>query len=164
MDTRKELMSMDEKSKQIWFGISWLAFIIATVSIGIGIYNLAMPLSVKGYYVQSFLMIILASLNLQKTLSDIDDNVSSVTSQWLLVTWIAFIGGIITFAIGIYNLDAALSVKGFYSQSLVLIVLVSINLQKTTMERDKFMKEAAIARTNAKKTQWEEPDDNDDQD
>lgn len=153
---------MDEKSKQIWFGISWLAFIIAFVTIGIGIYNLDMPLSVKGYYVQSFLMIILASLNLQKTLSDIDDNVSSVTSQWLLITWIAFLGGIITFAIGIYNLDAALSVKGFYSQSLVLIVLVSINLQKTTMERDKFLRSEANSKVITKKS-WDEFDDNDDQ-
>lgn len=153
---------MNEKSKQSWFGISWIAFIVAFVTIGIGIYNLDMPLSVKGYYVQSFLMIILASLNLQKTLYDIDESVSSVTSQWLLITWIAFLGGIITFAIGIYNLDAALSVKGFYSQSLILIVLVSINLQKTTMERDKYLRSEANSKVITKKS-WDEFDDNDDQ-
>lgn len=120
-----------------WFLLSWLAFIVCLVTVGIGIYNLGMPLSVQGLFMQSVIVIVITSLNLQKTLTDKDDGVKSVTSQWLLFSWGAFLLGVITFGISIYNLDAALSVKGFYSQSLMLIVLTTVNLQKVTMERDK---------------------------
>lgn len=58
-----------------------------------------------------------------------------ISSQWILLSWFSFIVAIGTFGIGIYNLDAPLSVQGFYVQSLILIVITSFNLQKTLMEK-----------------------------
>lgn len=135
---------MNTKSSQTWYGLSWLFFSICLFTTGIGIYNMGMPKSVQGYFVQSVIVITICSFNLQKSLKDKDDGVQSVTGQWMMLTWGAFILSIITIAIGIWNLDAPLSVKGFYSQSIILLIGSSVNLQKVTMERDMDAKKKPI--------------------
>lgn len=124
-----------KKMSSVWFGLSWFAFITGLITICIGIYNMGMAKSVQGYYLQSTVLITLASMNLQKTLYDKSNGVKSVTGQWLGVSWGALILAIITIGIGIYNLDAPLSVQGFYSQSILLVVVTSFNLQKVLLDK-----------------------------
>lgn len=133
---------MKDKGKSVWLGLSWIAFIAGVVTVCIGIYNMGMAKSVQGYYLQSMLMIILASFNLQKSLYDKGKGVESVTTWWLGISWGSLLLALVNIFIGIYNLDAALSVKGFYFQSVVLLLVTSFNLQKVL--QDSLMEDKSV--------------------
>ena len=55
----------------IYYGISWLALIIAISLIGIGLYNAgSIVLSEKGFYAMAFVLSIFAAITVQKNVRD----------------------------------------------------------------------------------------------
>lgn len=55
----------------IYFGISWLALIIAVLLIGIGLYNAgSIVLSEKGFYAMAFVLSLFAAVTVQKNIRD----------------------------------------------------------------------------------------------
>ena len=55
----------------IYYGISWLAFVIAIALIGIGLFNAgSMVLSEKGFYGMAFVLSVFAAITVQKNIRD----------------------------------------------------------------------------------------------
>jgi uncharacterized membrane protein YiaA len=55
----------------IYFGISWLALIIAILLVGIGLYNAgSIILSEKGFYAMAFVLSLFAAVTVQKNIRD----------------------------------------------------------------------------------------------
>lgn len=56
----------------IYFGISWLALIIAIILISVGLYNAgSIILSEKGFYAMAFVLSVFAAITVQKNVRDI---------------------------------------------------------------------------------------------
>ena len=53
-----------------------------------------------------------------------------------LISWIALIGGIVTYLVGLWNADMQLNEKGYYFAVLVLGLFAAASYQKTV--RDKY--------------------------
>lgn len=65
-----------------------------------------------------------------------DNNVSSYSPAFNIVSWIALLGGIVTYLLGLWNADMQLNEKGYYFAVLVLGLFSAASYQKTV--RDKY--------------------------
>ena len=59
------------KTSEIYFGISWLAILLAILLLIIGLWNADLTLSEKGFYAMSYSLSLFASIAVQKNVRDI---------------------------------------------------------------------------------------------
>jgi hypothetical protein len=64
------------------------------------------------------------------------DNQIKHSNNWTLFTVVSFVVAAGMMAIGIYNLEASFSAKGFYAMAAVMLVHTSVTLTKTLRDRD----------------------------
>ncbi|MEM5580849.1 MULTISPECIES: YiaA/YiaB family inner membrane protein [unclassified Roseibium] len=62
------------------------------------------------------------------------------SNNWTLFTIVSFAVAAGMMAIGIYNLEASFSAKGFYTMAAIMLVHTSVTLTKTLRDRDEVTK------------------------
>lgn len=58
------------------------------------------------------------------------------SNNWMVFTAASFAVAAIMMALGIYNLEASFSAKGFYAMSAIMLVHTAVTLTKTLRDRD----------------------------
>lgn len=64
------------------------------------------------------------------------DALAKHSQNWIIFTWVSFGIAAVMMALGIYNLEASFSAKGFYTMAAIMLVHTSITLTKTLRDRD----------------------------
>ena len=65
-----------------------------------------------------------------------DNKISTYSPAFSIVSWVALIGGIVTYLLGLWNAEMQLNEKGYYFAVLVLGLFSAASYQKTV--RDKY--------------------------
>ncbi|MES0809167.1 YiaA/YiaB family inner membrane protein [Roseibium sp. SCPC15] len=58
------------------------------------------------------------------------------SNNWTIFTMVSFGVAAIMMALGIYNLEASFSAKGFYTMASIMLVHTAVTLTKTLRDRD----------------------------
>ena len=61
-----------------------------------------------------------------------DNKISTYSPAFSIVSWIALVGGIVTYLLGLWNAEMQLNEKGYYFAVLVLGLFSAASYQKTT--------------------------------
>jgi len=64
------------------------------------------------------------------------DQVIKHSNNWMIFTAFSFIVAAVMMGLGIYNLEASFSAKGFYTMSAIMLVHTAVTLTKTLRDRD----------------------------
>ncbi|VDG89857.1 Inner membrane protein yiaA [Shigella dysenteriae] len=70
------------------------------------------------------------------SLTVMDNKISTYSPAFSIVSWIALVGGIVTYLLGLWNAEMQLNEKGYYFAVLVLGLFSAASYQKTV--RDKY--------------------------
>lgn len=62
------------------------------------------------------------------------------SSNWMFFTAASFVVAAVMMGLGIYNLEASFSAKGFYTMSAIMLVHTAVTLTKTLRDRDEMDK------------------------
>jgi uncharacterized membrane protein YiaA len=112
---------------------TWAVLTIALLSYLIGLWNSSFELNEKGYYFSIFLLALFASVTLQKTIRDQEEDLP-VTPIFMGMCWFAFGTSIALLLIGLTNSTILLSEKGFYGIAFILALFSVITVQKNTRD------------------------------
>ncbi|MES0881741.1 YiaA/YiaB family inner membrane protein [Roseibium sp. SCP14] len=58
------------------------------------------------------------------------------SNNWTIFTMVSFGVAAVMMALGIYNLEASFSAKGFYTMASIMLVHTAVTLTKTLRDRD----------------------------
>lgn len=117
-------------------GAAWGALLIGVSSYLIGLYNAAMELNEKGYYIALLILGLYSAVSLQKAVRDRDEGIR-VTNLYYGISWFALIAAISLMAIGLFNAGSIiLSEKGFYGISFVLSLFAVVTVQKNVRDTE----------------------------
>ncbi|MET1410786.1 YiaA/YiaB family inner membrane protein [Roseibium sp. HPY-6] len=64
------------------------------------------------------------------------DSLVKHSHNWIIFTWASFGIAAVMMALGIYNLEASFSAKGFYTMSAIMLVHTAVTLTKTLRDKD----------------------------
>jgi uncharacterized membrane protein YiaA len=114
-------------------GASWLALIIGAATYLIGLWNAAIQLNEKGYYLTILLYGLFAAVSLQKSVRDRMEGIP-VSGIYFGLCWISVLVAIGLLGVGLVNATMAGSEKGFYAMSFVLSLFASVAVQKNVRD------------------------------
>ncbi len=63
-----------------------------------------------------------------------DNKISTYSPAFSIVSWIALVGGIVTYLLGLWNAEMQLNEKGYYFAVLVLGLFSAASYQKTVRD------------------------------
>ena len=112
------------KPTPAFIAASWCALILGAVVFCIGLFNANMMLNEKGFYLILLLYGLFSSVSLQKIIRD--------RLEGMNVTAIYF--GLL--AIGLWNVELALSEKGFYMMAFLMSLFGAVAVQKNIRDMD----------------------------
>ncbi|MBK1695492.1 hypothetical protein CKO09_12215 [Chromatium weissei] len=116
-----------------FIGASWLALFIGTLTYLTGLWNAAMPLNEKGYYLTLLLYGLFAAVSLQKSVRDRLEGIP-VTGLYFGLCWLSLGMSILLLTVGLWNSTLASSEKGFYAMSFVLSLFAAVAVQKNVRD------------------------------
>lgn len=117
-------------------GAAWGALLIGVSAYLIGLYNAAMELNEKGYYIVLIILGLYSAVSLQKAVRDRDEGIR-VTNLYYGISWFALISAIALMGIGLFNAGSiTLSEKGFYGISFVLSLFAVVTVQKNVRDAE----------------------------
>lgn len=126
--------------------MAWAAFILACGFEFIGVYTLNQPLSVKGYYAVTGVLIIISAFVLQKVIRDNDEDAflqqsnfnhrRRNTTAFTFMSWGGFILAILFEYFGLYTLEEPFYVKGYYAIAAAFLIVSCLVLQKTIRDNE----------------------------
>lgn len=114
-------------------GISWLALLLGVSAYLIGLWNAAMPLSEKGYYLTLLCYALFASISLQKSVRDRLEGVA-VTSLYFGMCWLSLGVVLLLMLIGLWNASLLPSEKGFYAMAFLMSLFGAVAVQKNVRD------------------------------
>jgi uncharacterized membrane protein YiaA len=114
-------------------GVSWLALLIGATGYLIGLYNINLNLTEKGFYVTVFLFGLFGAVAVSKSVRDKLENIP-VSSLFYGLSWVAAIIPILFIVIALWNADMGVSEKGFYGMSISLTMFATIAIQKNVRD------------------------------
>lgn len=114
-------------------GASWLALLVGVVMYLIGLWNAAMALNEKGYYLTVLLYGLFAAVSLQKSVRDRVEGIP-VSGMYYSICWFALISSLALISVGLVNAQLADSEKGFYAMSYVLSLFAAVAVQKNVRD------------------------------
>jgi uncharacterized membrane protein YiaA len=112
---------------------SWAALLAGVTAYLVGLWNVGMPLSEKGYYFTVLLYGLFAAVSLQKSVRDHLEGIP-VTPIYFGLSWTSVALTITLLAIGLWNATLLLSEKGFYAMAFVLAMFAAVTVQKNTRD------------------------------
>jgi uncharacterized membrane protein YiaA len=114
-------------------GAAWAALATGLGAYLIGLWNAAMALNEKGYYLTILLYGSFAAVSLQKTLRDRAEG-HRVSGTYMGLCWVSLLGSVLLLALGLVNAGLTLSEKGFYAMSFVLGLFAITTVQKNVRD------------------------------
>ncbi len=113
-----------------FIGASWAALLVGTVAYLIGLYNLSLGITLKGYFFVLLMYGLFATVSLQKSVRDKLEGIP-VTTIYFGLCWFSVVLVIVLLAIGLWNTDGlANSERGFYAMSFLLSLFAVVAVQK----------------------------------
>ncbi|MFN0119560.1 MAG: inner membrane protein YiaA [Blastocatellia bacterium] len=122
-----------QKPSNAFIGASWAALIIGMGSYLIGLWNAAMQLNEKGYYLTILMYGLFAAISVQKSVRDRDEGIP-VTPIYIGLSWFSALVSLLLLTIGLINATLTLSEKGFFAMAFVLSLFAVIAVQKNTRD------------------------------
>lgn len=116
-----------------FIGASWAALAIGALAYLIGLWNAAMPLNEKGYYLTVLLYGLFGAVSLQKSVRDRMEGIP-VTGVYFALCWFAVMSALTLLAVGLWNAELLPSEKGFYAMSFALSLFASVAVQKNVRD------------------------------
>jgi uncharacterized membrane protein YiaA len=121
------------KPTAAFIGASWAAVLLGIGAYLVGLWNAAILLSEKGYYLTLLLYGLFSVISLQKSVRDRQEGIP-ITDIYYGLSWFSTIAAIVLLAVGLWNADLALSEKGFYGMAYALSLFAVITVQKNTRD------------------------------
>ena len=121
------------KPSAAFVGISWLSLLVGAIAYVTGLWNAAMQLNEKGYYLTVLMFGLFAAVSLQKSVRDRLEGIP-VTGIYFGLCWLSALAAICLLTVGLWNANLALSEKGFYAMSFVLSLFSAVAVQKNTRD------------------------------
>jgi uncharacterized membrane protein YiaA len=118
-----------QKPTAAFVGASWVALFVGGGGFGIGLWNAAMQLNEKGYYLTVLLYGLFSAVSLQKTVRDKIEGIR-VTGIYFGLCWLSVGLSLLLLSIGLWNATLALSEKGFYAMAFLLGLFGAVAVQK----------------------------------
>lgn len=123
-----------QKPTAAFIGASWLALLLGMAAYLIGLWNAAMQLNEKGYYLTLLLFGLFAAVSVQKSVRDRAEGIK-VTNLYYGLAWFALIASLLLLAVGLWNASSiSLSEKGFYGIGFALSLFASVAVQKNVRD------------------------------
>ncbi len=116
-----------------FIGASWAALLVGAVTYLAGLWNAAMPLNEKGYYLTLLLYGLFSAVSLQKSVRDRLEGMP-VTGIYFGLCWVSVLSAVLLLAVGLWNAQLASSEKGFYAMSYVLSLFAAVAVQKNVRD------------------------------
>jgi uncharacterized membrane protein YiaA len=116
-----------------YVGAAWAALLTGTVAYGVGLWNAAMALNEKGYYLTVLLFGLFAAVSLQKSVRDKAEGLE-VSALYFGLSWAATAASLILLSVGLWNAGLAPSEKGFYAMSFALSLFAAVTVQKNVRD------------------------------
>jgi uncharacterized membrane protein YiaA len=117
-----------------FIGASWAALLVGIAAYLIGLYNLSLGLTLKGYFLVLLMYGLFATVSLQKSVRDELEGIQ-VSTLYLGLCWASVVIVIVLLAIGLWNTDGlADSERGFYAMSFLLSLFAVVAVQKNTRD------------------------------
>ena len=114
-------------------GASWLALVVGVATYLMGLWNAAMPLNEKGYYLTVLMYGLFAAVSLQKSVRDRFEGIR-VSGMYYGICWFALLSSLALISVGLFNAQLADSEKGFYAMSFVLSLFAAVAVQKNVRD------------------------------
>lgn len=116
-----------------FIGASWAALLLGACAYMVGLWNAAMPLHAKGYYLTLIVFGLFAAVSLQKSVRDRSEGLP-VTQLYYGLSWTAVLFCLSMLTIGLWNADLMRSEKGFYAMAYLLALFGSVAVQKNVRD------------------------------
>jgi uncharacterized membrane protein YiaA len=114
-------------------GASWLALFLGSLAYLIGLWNAAMELNEKGYYLTLLAYGLFSAVSLQKSIRDRLEGIK-VTDLYFGLCWISVALCMLLLAVGLWNAPLNGSEKGFYAMSFLLSLFAAVAVQKNVRD------------------------------
>lgn len=114
-------------------GASWFALLLGAVAYLVGLWNMQIQISEKGYYFTLLLYGLFSAVSVQKSVRDRMEGIA-VTHLYYGLAWFSVLSALLLLAIGLWNAELTLSEKGFYGMAYALSLFAAIAVQKNTRD------------------------------
>lgn len=131
------------RTQSCFFGASWTALAVGTITYLLGLWNAQLALSEKGYYLVLLLFGLFAAVSLQKAVRDRLEQIP-VTEIYLGICWFGLISSIVLLAVGLWNATMPGTEKGFYGMGYLLSLFAAVAVQKNVRDTLQFRNENGI--------------------
>ena len=131
------------RTQSCFFGASWTALAVGTITYLLGLWNAQLALSEKGYYLVLLLFGLFAAVSLQKAVRDRLEQIP-VTEIYLGICWFGLISSIVLLAVGLWNATMPGTEKGFYGMGYLLSLFAAVAVQKNVRDTLQFRSENDI--------------------
>jgi uncharacterized membrane protein YiaA len=121
------------KPSPAFIAASWSALLLGAVAYLIGLFNAAMALNEKGYYLTLLLFGLFAAVSLQKSVRDRVEDIP-VSGLYYALCWFALMVSLLLLLVGLWNATLLLSEKGFYGMAFALSLFGAVAVQKNTRD------------------------------
>lgn len=126
-------MSQAQGPSSAFTGASWTALLVGIVCYLAGLWNAAMALNEKGYYLTLLMYGLFAAVSLQKSVRDRIEGMP-VSGLYFNLCWMSVLTVVALLAIGLWNATLANSEKGFYAMGFVLSLFAAVAVQKNVRD------------------------------
>ncbi len=125
--------AISRKPSMAFVGASWSALLLGALAYLVGLWNAAMQLNEKGYYLTLLLYGLFAAVSVQKSVRDRMEGIP-VTNLYYGLAWTSVVSALLLLFIGLWNANLAPSEKGFYGMAYALSLFAAIAVQKNTRD------------------------------
>lgn len=122
-----------QRPSSAFVGASWAALLIGAITYLSGLWNAAMALNEKGYYLTLLMYGLFAAISLQKSVRDRSEGIA-VTGMYFGLCWISVLLALLLLTVGLFNASLANSEKGFYAMSFLLSLFAAVAMQKNVRD------------------------------
>lgn len=125
--------AISRKPSAAFVGASWAALMLGALAYLVGLWNAAMQLNEKGYYLTLLLYGLFSAVSVQKAVRDRMEGIP-VTNIYYGLAWVSVVSSLVLLFIGLWNAQIAFSEKGFYGMAYALSLFAAIAVQKNTRD------------------------------
>ncbi|QNM96657.1 inner membrane protein YiaA [Chitinimonas koreensis] len=116
-----------------FIGASWAALCVGAGGFLAGLWNAAMQLNEKGYYLVLLLYGLFSAVSLQKSVRDRLEGIP-VTGLYYGLCWLSLVLSVLLLLVGLWNATLGMSEKGFYAMGYLFSLFGAVAVQKNVRD------------------------------